>query len=79
MDHTLLGFSSGMGIGHSKDRLPTVLSGGGGLGVKHQGHLQLKQSMPLARVWHTMLDRIGVDVPDQFQDSNGPIKPLIGA
>ncbi len=79
LDHTLLGFSSGMGIGHSKDRLPTVLSGGAGLGVKHQGHLKLKQSMPLASVWHTMLERIGVKVPDQFQDSKGPIKQLIGA
>jgi len=79
LDHTVLGFSSGMGIGHSKDRLPTVLSGGAGLGVKHQGHLKLKQEMPLSSVWHTMLERIGVKVPDRFQDSKGLIKPLVGA
>ena len=32
LDHTMLGFSSGMGIGHSKDQLPTVISGGSGPG-----------------------------------------------
>ncbi len=78
LDHTVLGFSSGMGIGHSKDRLPTVVSGGAGLGVKHQGHLKMKKSMPLSSVWHTMLDRVGVKVNERFQDSKGPIKPLIG-
>jgi hypothetical protein len=78
LDRTVLGFSSGMGIGHSKDLLPTVISGGAGLGVQHQGHLNLPTAAPLASVWHTMLDRVGVKVAGQFQDSKGPIKQLIG-
>jgi hypothetical protein len=76
LDRTILGFSSGMGIGHSKDLLPTVISGGNGLGVEHQGHLKLDKT-PLSSVWHTMLDRIGVPSVGQFQDSTGPIKQLI--
>lgn len=79
LDHTVLGFSSGMGIGHSKDRLPTVVSGGGGLGIAHQGHLKLPEQTPLASVWHTMLHATGVRVPERFQDSTGPIKQLVEA
>lgn len=76
LDRTVLGFSSGMGIGHSKDLLPTVISGGTGLGIEHQGHLKLDKT-PLSSVWHTMLDRVGASPAGQFQDSRGPIKQLI--
>ena len=79
LDRTVLGFSSGMGIGHSKDLLPTVVSGGAGLGVRHQGHLKLRTAAPLASVWHTMLDRVGVNVAGPFQDSKGPIEQLTRA
>jgi hypothetical protein len=77
LDHSLLGFSSGMGIGHSKDRLPTCVFGGSAAGVAHQGHLRLPESTPLSRVWHTMLDRAGIDVGGSFQDSTGVIDELI--
>jgi hypothetical protein len=77
LDHTVLGFSSGMGIGHSKNRLPTCLFGGSAAGVKHQGHLRLPENSPLSRVWHTMLDRTGVEVGEDFQDSSGVIRELI--
>jgi len=77
LDHTLLGFSSGMGIGHSKDRLPTCLFGGKASGVAHQGHLRLPDQTPLSRVWHTMLDRTGIDAGGSFQDSSGVIEELI--
>lgn len=79
LDHTVLGFSSGMGMGHSKDLLPTVLTGGKALGVQHQGHLAMPDNTPLARMWHTMLDRVGVQAPANFQDSKGPIPELISA
>lgn len=78
-DHTMIAFSSGMGIGHSRDRLPSVLLGGKNLGLEHQGHLVLAPNTPLARIWHTMLDRMHVQVPDNFQDSTGPIRELISA
>lgn len=77
LDHTVLGFSSGMGIGHSKDRLPTVISGGKALGIKHQGHLNCSKLTPLSSLWQTMLDRVGVPVEGSFQDSNGIIQELV--
>ena len=51
--------------------------GGEALGIKHQTHLQLPDGTPLARVWHTIVDRIGIKV-DELQDSKGPIDELIG-
>ncbi|MBI1372610.1 MAG: DUF1552 domain-containing protein [Phycisphaera sp.] len=77
LDRTVLGLSSGMGFEHSKDNLPTILSGGAGLGVKHQGHLKLKDQTPISSMWHTMVDRVGVKVEGDFQDSKGVIKPLV--
>ncbi|XZE51455.1 DUF1552 domain-containing protein [Planctomycetaceae bacterium SH139] len=77
LDHTVLGFSSGMGFEHSKDNLPTMLSGGSALGIKHQGHIRLSQQTPLSSLWHTMLDRVGVTVPETFQDSQGVLSGLV--
>jgi len=77
LDHTLLGFSSGMGIGHSKDRLPTAMFGGNARGVRHQGHIILPERTPLSAVWHTMADRAGVQPEEPFQDSSGVIKELV--
>ncbi len=77
LDHSLLGFSSGMGIGHSKDRLPTCLFGGKATGIAHQGHLRLPTNTPLSRLWHTMLNRLDVQTGETFQDSSGVIDDLI--
>lgn len=77
LDRAMLAYSSGMGIDHSRDRLPTAFFGGKALGVKHQTHLKLADNTPLATLWHTMLDRMGVET-DSLQDSKGPIRELIG-
>ena len=77
LDHTMLAFSSGMGIGHSKDRLPTVICGGKALGIKHQGHLALRKNTPLSCLWETMLHGMQVKVPEKFQDSKGRIDELL--
>lgn len=78
LDRTILGLSSGMGFEHSKDNLPTIVSGGLGLGVKHHGHLKLENGVPLASIWQTMLDRVGVPVEGTFQDSDGILQPMVG-
>lgn len=78
LDHCVLGYSSGMGIGHSKTRLPSAMFGGNAMGVAHQGHLRLKDETPLSTVWHTMLDRLEVPLGDSFQDSPGVIRSIIG-
>ncbi len=79
LENSLLGFSSGMGIGHSRDLLPTMLSGGTGLGIRHQGHLELPKNTPLANLWRTMMNCIGMEAPEQFHDSTGLIKELVHA
>ena len=55
-----------------------VLSGGGKLGVRHQTHLQLQENTPLSSLWQTMVDKMGVSVRGQFQDSPGVIGELLG-
>jgi len=77
LDNTILGFSSGMGIGHSKNNLPTVISGGAGLGIKHQIHLDLPENTPLSALWQTMVSKMGVDTPEPFQDSPGLLSSLL--
>lgn len=77
LDRTALGLSSGMGFEHSKDNLPTIVSGGAGLGIQHHGHLRLKEAMPLASVWETLLNRVKAPTEGAFQDSHGVIQPLI--
>lgn len=77
LDHTVLGLGSGMGIGHSRNRLPTLVSGGAALGINHRGHLRLPENTPLANVWHTLLEASRIEVPSDFQDSTGAIRELL--
>ncbi|MFT5468140.1 MAG: hypothetical protein ACI8UO_003248 [Verrucomicrobiales bacterium] len=77
LDHTVLGFGSGMSLGHSRGNLPTMISGGSALGLRHHGHLKLPENTPMANMWHTLLDRVGVEVPERFQDSTGLIDELV--
>jgi hypothetical protein len=76
LDRTMLAFSSGMGMDHSRDRLPTAFFGGKALGVKHQTHLKPEKNIPLANLWHTMVDRMGIET-ETLQNSSGPISELI--
>lgn len=76
LDHTAVAFSSGAGMDHSRDKLPTALFGGEALGLRHQTHLKLPEKTPLASVWHTMADRVGVPL-ERLQDSSGVITGLI--
>ena len=77
LDRSMVAFTSGMGIDHSRDRLPTTLFGGSALGVNHQTHAVLPADTPTANVWRTMLDRAGVAVGDNFQNSTGLVSKVI--
>ena len=77
LDNTVLGFSSGMGIGHSRDLLPTMISGGKSLGIRHQGHLDLPKNTPLANLWLTMMNQMGIETPKPFHDSTGTIEEIV--
>jgi len=76
LDHTVIAYSSSAGMDHSRDKLPTAIFGGDALGLKHQTHLKLAEGTPLARVWHTLADRMGVKT-ETLQDSRGPITELL--
>ena len=78
LDRTMLATSSGMGIDHSRDRLPTCLMGGSALGIEHKTHVALPENTPTANVWRTMLDRAGVPVGDGFQNSTGVVSKVLG-
>jgi hypothetical protein len=76
LEHTVIAYSSSAGMDHSRDKLPTAVFGGEALGMKHSTHLKLADATPLARVWHTLADRMGVK-RDTLQDSRSPIGELI--
>lgn len=74
LDRCLIGVSSGMGMGHSRNQLPTLLAGGKALGVKHPGFLRYETDVPLANLWSTMLERAGA--PAALRGATGTLKEL---
>jgi len=79
LDHTMVvwGSSGGTINAHNNHHLPAVLCGGGGIGVKHQGHVA-KDGDYLGNLWQTMFGMMNVPVPDNFQggEADGVIKEL---
>jgi hypothetical protein len=63
---------------HDSKLLPLILCGGSALGLKHQGHL-VQQDVPVANVWKTVVERVGMKMPEDFQGglANGVVKELI--
>ncbi len=79
LDHTMAAWATTNGDGgHGRDNLPLILCGGAGLGIKHQGHLVKKGTM-VGNVWQTMVDRIGMPLPKDFQggQANGVISEVL--
>ncbi len=68
LDNTMAAWATTNGgyNAHDSTMLPLILSGGKALGVKHQGHL-IQKDMPVANVWQTMVSRIGMPLPENFQ------------
>jgi hypothetical protein len=79
LDHTMAAWATTNGAGgHGRDNLPVILCGGTGLGIKHQGHL-VKKNVMIGNVWQTMVDRIGMPIPKDFQggQANGVISEVL--
>jgi hypothetical protein len=80
LDNTMAAWATTNGgpNAHSAKQLPLILCGGSGLGLKHQGHL-VKTDLPLASVWQTVVDRVGMPLPANFQGglSKGVVKELV--
>jgi hypothetical protein len=76
LDHAQLLYGSCLGNAnsHSNQNLPIILAGGG---YKHPGHLAFdeKRNEPLANLYLTMLQRLGVET-DRFSSSTGTLRGL---
>jgi hypothetical protein len=68
LDNTMAAWATTNGgtNAHDSNQLPLILCGGSALGVKHQGHL-VKKDMPVANVWQTMVSKVGMPLPADFQ------------
>jgi hypothetical protein len=79
LDRTMVFFSSNLGnaSSHSTRNLPVLLAGGG---FRHGRHLvfDANDPPPLANLYVTMLQRLGVDV-DRFGSSTGTLDGLVVA
>jgi Protein of unknown function (DUF1552) len=79
LDHTVAAWATTNGEGgHAGNKLPMILCGGAGLGLKHQGHIATKD-MKVGSVWQTMLQPLGMPVPANFQNgfTDGIIKQVL--
>jgi hypothetical protein len=76
LDHVMVVYGSGISDGnrHLHHDLPVMLVGGGGK-FKGGRHLVYKQETPMANLFLTMLDRMGVK-PESIGDSNGKLEHL---
>jgi len=76
LDRCLIGVGSGMGMGHSRDQLPTIVAGGAALGLRHRGFVRTAADTPLANLWATMLERAGVPGARQLRGATGVLGEL---
>lgn len=76
LDNTLVFYGSSNSKTHNNNNYPLVLAGGNALGFKHDQFLRFGADTPLANVFVTMLDRMGVE-HDGFADSTGDMSELL--
>jgi len=80
LDNTLVSYGSSNGSvnAHLNTDLPTMIAGGSGLGVKHQGHI-IKKNVRLGNLWSTVFNRMNVPLPKDFQggEADGIIKEIL--
>ncbi|MEK0447431.1 MAG: hypothetical protein RLZZ399_2752 [Verrucomicrobiota bacterium] len=74
LDNTIFTYGSGLGHGatHSYKRLPIVVAGSGGGKLKTGFHLQCKDGAPLANLWLTQAQVVGLE-RESFAESTGVI------
>jgi hypothetical protein len=72
LDHSMVLYGSGIGDGnrHNHDDLPILLAGKGGGALRPGRHLAFARSTPLANLYVSMLEAMGVPT-DRFGDSTG--------
>lgn len=77
LDRSLIVYGAGMSDGnaHAHDQLPTVLAGRGGGFVNPGRHIIYQRETPVANLFATMLERVGVR-PEHVGDSTGRLAGL---
>jgi hypothetical protein len=76
LDRTLVLYGSSNSKTHQNRNYPLLLAGGRSLGTQHGQYLRCDESTPLANLFVTMLDRLGVPV-DSFADSTGEMSEVL--
>ena len=64
----VLGSGLGNGARHSYEQLPVIVAGSGGGAFETGRHLKADKGTPLANLWLSMADNMGVKL-DRFADS----------
>ena len=77
LDNSVILFASSISDGHSHSRknLPIVLFGSGGGRIQGGRHIKAAKDTPVANLYLTMLDTVGVKL-DNFGDSSGKLNLL---
>ena len=78
LDNTILTYGSGLGDGstHQYTDLPIVVAGSGGGRIKSGQHLHCSDGTPLANLWLTQSQLMGVK-RERFADSTGTVDELL--
>lgn len=78
LDNTVVTLGSGLGDGatHQYNDLPVVVAGGGGGALKHGKHIHCSRGTPLANLWLTQLQVLGLD-QKRFADSTGTLSSIL--
>ena len=77
LDHTVLLFGGGISNSdrHTHGPLPTLLLGGGAMGLKGGRHIVFPEHTPLTNLQLTLLNKLGIPA-EKLGDSNGQFKEL---
>jgi hypothetical protein len=77
LDNTIITLGAGMGDGttHQYNDLPLVVAGGGGGKLKLGNHIHCKRGTPLANLWLTQLQALGIK-RKKYADSTGVIPEI---
>lgn len=77
LDNTLMTYGSGLGDGstHQYNDLPIIVAGGGKK-VKSGLHINMPEGTPLANLWLTQANLLGLEL-DEFADSTGVIETFL--
>ena len=78
LDNCMITYGSGIedGNSHAHHNLPVILAGRGGGTITPGRHLKYEKNTPMANLFLSLMERMGVDAP-RFGDSTGKLDQLL--